>query len=278
MRKLLLAFQFLTIVPIRVRGKISEEEIGMSSAFFSLVGAFQGAFLVIMAILLRKIFSPELTNGLLILLLAVINGGFHLDGLADTFDAIVARGDKEKKLSIMKDSTIGPIGVIAIVFTIFLKFFSLNNLSFFSSFIFYSSLFLMPAISKWVMVISMFHGKPAREDGLGKMFMKNVKLSTLIFSTFSIILFFVSVVVIQIFLNKEIFFNPLIPSLLKGSTEGLIFLFVTIVALLYLFSLISVRFCIKKFGGFTGDTLGAISEIAELVFLLIVIIWSQFIF
>lgn len=277
MKKLLLAFQFLTIVPIRFREKISEEEIVMSSAFFPLVGAFQGAFLVIAAIILRKIFSPELTNGLLILLLVVINGGFHLDGLADTFDAIASRGNIEKKLSIMKDSTIGPIGVTAIIFILLLKFLSLNNLSHLSPFIFYPSLFLMPAISKWVIVISMFHGKPAREDGLGKIFMKNVKPSTLILSSFLIILFFLSVVAIQIFLYKEVFINPPSFPLLKRGEGKVILLFITIFALLYIFSLISVRFCIRKFGGFTGDTLGTISEITELAFLLIVIAWSHLI-
>ncbi len=102
MKRLLFSFQFLTIIPLRVKEHISEEEIGISPAFFPLVGVFQGGLLVISAILLRKVFSLELTNGLLILLLVLINGGFHLDGLADTFDAIAARGDKEKKLSIMK--------------------------------------------------------------------------------------------------------------------------------------------------------------------------------
>ncbi len=165
----------------------------------------------------------------------------------------------------MKDSTIGPVGVIAIVFTLLLKFLSLNNLSFFPPFIFYSSIFLMPVISKWVIVTSMFYGKPAREDGLGKIFMKNVKPSTLILSSTVIILSFILVVAIQILLYKE------------HSLKSFLLFLTVILALFYLLSLISVRFCNKAFGGLTGDTLGTISEIAELVFLLTVIIWSQFI-
>jgi adenosylcobinamide-GDP ribazoletransferase len=264
---LLLSFQFLTIIPLKIRDKISEEEIGKASAFFPLVGAFQGALLVIANLLLRKIFSVELTNGLLVFLLVISNGGFHLDGLADTFDAIAARGDKEKKLSIMKDSTIGPVGVIAIFLTLLLKFLALNSLSHLPSSILYPSLFLMPILAKWTMVVSMFHGKPAKEDGLGRIFIKNVKINTVIFSSFLIILFFVSFVAIQISFYKEIPFNPPIPPL--------VIFFVVLFALLYMLSLISVKFCEKTFGGITGDAIGAISEITEVVFLLIVVTWSK---
>ncbi|MGQ9570089.1 MAG: adenosylcobinamide-GDP ribazoletransferase [Thermodesulfovibrionales bacterium] len=277
MKQLILAFQFLTIIPFRVRDEISEEEIGKTSTFFPLVGIFQGALLVFASLLLRKVFPIELTNGLLVFLLVLSNGGFHLDGLADTFDAIAACGDREKKLSIMKNGTIGPIGVIAVVFTLLLKFLALNSLSNLPDSTFYNSLFFMPVVSKWAIVISMFHGKPAREDGLGRIFIKNVKVNTVILSSFLIILLFVLIVAIEIFLNKEIPFNPLIPPLLKGDEGGLILFFVILFALLYMLSLISVKFCDKSFGGLTGDALGAISEITELVFLLMLTMWSRFV-
>ncbi|MEW6001280.1 MAG: adenosylcobinamide-GDP ribazoletransferase [Nitrospirota bacterium] len=264
--RLLFSLQFLTIIPLRVKNEISEEEIGKASSFFPLVGVFQGALLVISSLLLRKVFPLELTNGLLIFLLVLSNGGFHLDGLADTFDAIASRGDKGKKLSVMKDSTIGPIGVIAVVFTILLKIIALNSLSHLSLLTYHFSLFLMPILSKWAMVISMFHGKAARENGLGRIFIKNVKINTVIFSSFLIILFFVLIVAIQISFYKEIPFNSPTPPLL---------FFVILFVFLYMLSLISVKFCDKTFGGLTGDTLGAISEITELLFLLMVIAWTQ---
>ena len=43
----------------------------------------------------------------------------------------------------------------------------------------------------------------------------------------------------------------------------------------YFLCLIAVNFFGRKFGGLTGDTLGAISEIAEITFLLLVITWSR---
>jgi adenosylcobinamide-GDP ribazoletransferase len=275
MKKLLLSLQFLTIIPLRIRDEISKEEIGKSSTFFPLVGVIQGILLVTAGVLLRKIFPLELTNGFLILLLVLSNGGFHLDGLADTFDAIASHGNIEKKLSIMKDSTTGPAGVVAIFFVILLKFLALNSISYLPHSIFYSSLFLMPILSKWTIVISMFHSKPAREDGLGRIFIESVKIKTVILSSLLVILCFVLIVTIHIFFNKGIPFNPPIPPLLKGSQGGLLLFFVTVFIFLYIFSLISVRFCYKSFGGLTGDTLGAISEITELLFLLMVISWLQ---
>ena len=107
--------------------------------------------------------------------LVLSNGGFHLDGLADTFDALAAKGDREKKLSVMKDGTIGPVGVIAVFFSLLIKYLAIKNLTLFPLFTLYSSLLFMPAISKLAMVISMFYGKSARADGLGRLFIQNIR-------------------------------------------------------------------------------------------------------
>lgn len=264
-KSVMLAFQFLTIIPVKVKGEISEKEIGITSAFFPLVGVFQGALLVTGNLILAKVFPAELTNVLLVLLLVLSNGGFHLDGLSDTFDALAVKSegnvdiDRQKRLTIMKDSTIGPIGVTAIVLTLLLKFLALNSLSHFSLFTLHFSLFLMPILSKWTIVISMFHSKPAREDGLGKIFIdktgsKEIAISTLIL--------FPLLILPQIFsgrymLNSQYAFHAILLVTMYFSCRAW------------------VGFFNKKFGGLTGDTLGAISEITEIIFLLMVILWSQ---
>ncbi len=259
MKKMLLSFQFLTIIPLRLKENISEEEIGKSSVFFPVVGAFQGTFLVLGAFFLGKIFFLELTNALLILLLIMSNGGFHLDGLADTFDAIAVRGDKEKKLRIMKDSTIGPIGVASIVFTILIKFLALNNLSHILLSTYYLSLFLMPILSKWTMVICMFHGKPAREDGLGRIFIHKIGVKEVTISTITL---FLLLSVPKIFLSINTFsYYPFYLFLLTAT---------------YCQCRVLIEFFHKKFSGLTGDTIGAVSEITEITFLFFVLIWSKF--
>ncbi|MDI6890051.1 MAG: adenosylcobinamide-GDP ribazoletransferase [Thermodesulfovibrionales bacterium] len=259
MRQLLLVFQFLTIIPLRVKGKISEKEIGKASAFFPLVGVFQGALLVTANFILIKVFPVELTNGLLVLLLVLSNGGFHLDGLADTFDAIAAKGDKEKKLSIMKGGTIGPVGVIVIVLTLLLKFLALNSLSNFSLSIFHLSLFLMPILPKWTMVISMFHGKPAREEGLGRIFINRIGFKEVVISTSTLLM---------LLILPLVFFS----SYISNSRYAF---YAVLVVTMYFSCRMWVSFFNRKFGGLTGDTLGAISEITEIIFLLTVIVWSR---
>ena len=256
MKRILLAFQFLTIIPVKEMRDVSEKEIGGASAFFPLIGFLQGALFVVSAVLFLKIFPPELANGLLILVIVATSGGLHLDGLADTFDAIALRGDREKKLLVMKDSTIGPVGVIAIVLALLLKFLALNSLFHYSLFTFYYSLFLMPVFSRWVMVTAIFHGKSARQDGIGKIFIENTKLKELVIATLLVIGFWLLVV------------SFLLSSLFTIHYS----LFLVSIPVLYIFSLVSVWFCNKKFGGMTGDTFGAVSEISEILFLIMAVI------
>jgi adenosylcobinamide-GDP ribazoletransferase len=261
MKRFLLAFQFLTIIPVKKMYNVSDGEAGSSSALFPLVGAFQGALLTFSSMLCMQVFPAELANGLLVLLMAIMTAGLHLDGLADTFDAIASRKDKEEKLAIMKDSAVGPCGVISIVLVILLKYLSFNALFFSASGVtYYSSLFLMPVFSRWAMVASIFHTKSARQEGLGKIFIDHTGTKELMSA--ALLTFMLSVVIL-------IISNKVIGADLQSS------FFVTAFAVLYIFCLIVVWFSKKIFGGMTGDTFGAVAELSEIIFLITVIICSQ---
>ncbi len=268
MKKILLAFQFLTIIPVKEMKQVSEERMGGASAFFPGVGLVQGCLLLISAFLLLKIFPVELVNGIIILVIVVINGAFHLDGLSDTFDAIAVRGAKEKKLVIMKDSTAGPTGVISIVLAILLKYLSLNALSMAPSDIpYYSSLFLMPVFSRWTMVSAICHAKSARQDGLGKIFIENTGVKELLTATLLVISCWLLVVVFS--LLRSIYLS------LPSTSTIYYSLFLLPLPVLYIFGLVAVWFSNKRFGGMTGDTFGAVSEISEILFLIMVVTWSR---
>ncbi len=259
LKRFLIALQFLTIIPLRKNLVISEADIPQSSSYFVMVGLIQGALLAATAFAAGRVFDPGLTAGITLLVLVLSNGGFHLDGLADTFDALAAKGDREKKLAVMKDSTIGPVGVIAIFFSLLIKYLAIKNLTIFPLFILYSSLLFMPAISKLAMVVSMFYAKSAREDGLGRLFIEGVGFREILVS---IIIVLSSLVVVQVFFNNYM------------SVSQYMFYAMALVSV-YFICLIAVNFLGRKFGGLTGDTLGAISEIAEITFLLLVITWSR---
>lgn len=268
MKKLLLALQFLTIIPVKVKGQVSEDEISGAVVFSPVVGAFQGVLIAFSALFLIKIFSPEITSALIVLILTLSNGGFHLDGLADSFDALAVKssGDRaadiRKRLSVMKDSYIGSIGVISITLIVLLKFlfikdlFSMNV----SMPVVASLLFLMPVFSRWAMIPAMYHGTSARGDGLGKMFIDNCGINTVAFSSLLTVAFYV---LAAVFILR------------RPYGTGAITLFFVLSSVLYAFSFLSAKFCEGKFDGLTGDTLGAISEISEIIFLAGVSLWLR---
>lgn len=264
MKQLILAFQFLTIIPLKVKGNFTEKEIAQSSIFFPVVGAVQGLLIMVSAPYLIKAFPVEIASLFTLLILILTNGGFHLDGLADTFDALALKstGDKEKdferRLSVMKDSATGAIGVVAIAIVILFKY---ELIKWFLT-ADCRLLFLMPVFSRWVMVPAMYHGKSAKQDGLGKLFINNVTITMLILST--------------AFLTLSITVYALV-YLLEAYGVKTYKLPLIIAAFLYAFSLAWMRFCSKKFNGFTGDTLGALSEMGEILYLLIVFVWLQWV-
>lgn len=274
MKRFLIALQFLTIVPVKIRGDISEDDIAGSSIFFPVVGAFQGLVILVLAVIVRHVFyrsmSCEVTANIisisLLLTLIITNKGLHLDGLADTFDALGVSStgnetvDREKKLSAMKDSRIGSIGAIGIVFMILIKFVLLNALFLTGPWgTVYLLLFMMPVLSKWAMVPALYHGTSARQDGIGRIFIEHITLTQLIFST-----------ALSMGLAGTALYTYLI---LNDGLLNRLTLFCVLFLLLYELSVMSVRFFKKRFGGVTGDTLGAISELSEVVFLVVAVVW-----
>ena len=258
MKRIVLAFQFLTIIPFKDMGEVPDREAGSTTAFFPLVGVFEGVVLLMLAALFLRLFPAELTNGLLVLTMIIINGGLHLDGLADTFDAIALRGDRDRKLAVMKDSTIGPFGVIAIVMVLLLKYLLLNALFFNSRLpVYYSGIFLMTVFSRWEMVPVIFHCRSAKKDGLGKVFIEHTGQKELLTSTALTVL--ITVVAAGFILHVPI----------------IAFHLMFVMPVLYVFGFIAVWFFKRRFGGMTGDTFGAFYEFAVLLFLMMRVIWSQ---
>ena len=255
MKKLLLAFQFLTIIPMQDTGDVSGEEMGKTTAVFPLVGFAEGVVLAFLAALLLKVFPAELTNALLVLVLVIMNGGFHLDGLSDTFDAVASRGDHGTKLEIMKDSTVGPIGVVAIVMTLLLKYVLLNAVSFQSTSVAYlMTVLAMPLLSRWSMVTAAFYSSAARPDGLGRLFIENTGARQLISATVASIVLMALVCI------------------MVSQFSLLMFYIMFAIPVLYAFSFGAVWFFKKMFGGMTGDSFGALNELSTLIFLLSAVI------
>lgn len=114
-RGLILAFGFLTRIPMPALRDFREEELSSSAIWFPLVGLSIGLTLIVVA-LLGTTASPLIAGLLVMLLWLAISGGLHLDGAADLADALgAAHRDPERLLAVMKDPHTGAFGVMAIV-------------------------------------------------------------------------------------------------------------------------------------------------------------------
>jgi len=253
-RDLSLAIRFLTIFPIasfplsnnnnQDEEEDLEENFANSMAFFPLVGMLIGVLLVI----LRRIFyylpvSPLVGDTLILVVWIWLSGGLHLDGFADSVDGFLGGHDKEEILKIMKDSSTGAKGVVALVSLLLLKFVFLIETPLFLK---DAVLFFTPTVGRWSMVIAAFIGKPARlKNSMGKLFMDYVGWRELAFASLTM-----SVIGILLF---RLYFLPLV------------IIGIGIVLLI-------LKYCKKRIGGISGDILGAINEIVEVSILLTVCI------
>lgn len=122
-RAFLLALSFLTRVPVPAHATPEPEDYGASVVMYPLVGLLLGLMLIAVAGLVTVVGGTPLVAAVVVTACwAGVTGALHLDGLADSADAwLGGHGDRERTLTIMKDPTAGPAGVVAVVLILLLK-------------------------------------------------------------------------------------------------------------------------------------------------------------
>src|SRR5262245_48108304 len=115
-RPLPAAVAFLTRIP--VGGASFDPRTG--AALFPVVGAGVGAAVGGTAYGLARIVPPLVAAGAALAVGALLTGALHLDGLADTADALGTRS-REAALAIMRDHAIGSYGAVALVLDLLVK-------------------------------------------------------------------------------------------------------------------------------------------------------------
>lgn len=169
MDRVLVAWEFLTVVPLGRRGRAADEgAFGRSLAAFPLVGLALGAALAAFSLAAVRLFPHALVATLAVLLLAGLSGGLHLDGVADTADACGARS-REDALRIMKGSTIGAYGSLALFSVLGLKIAALAALP---PRALAPALLAMPVLGRWAQVHATVGRTYAREQGTAKAFVE----------------------------------------------------------------------------------------------------------
>jgi adenosylcobinamide-GDP ribazoletransferase len=107
------AVAFLTRVPVGRRIRLDAADVGRGGAAFPLVGAGIGAAVGGLTALVHGPLTGPLAAVCGVATGLVLTGALHLDGLADTFDAL-GGWTRERALEIMRDHRIGTYGAAAV--------------------------------------------------------------------------------------------------------------------------------------------------------------------
>lgn len=241
-----LAWQFFTILPAPKVSDPSESDMRRSALFLPVVGLFLGAILVGVRYVLHFVFPIQAATFIAIVVYTAITGALHVDGLMDTFDAIGSRKEKDAALEIMKDSRVGAMGAIVAVVLLAGKWIALMN----DPIHLIYPIVVVPVLSRLAMLWSMVTSPPAKPAGLGQLFAG--KARPLHVALISAAVFIVS-----------LFFIPII-------TVAALF-----VAFYLIIMFVPAHFT-RKFGGMTGDTFGALSEITEWLLFFIVLACASY--
>jgi adenosylcobinamide-GDP ribazoletransferase len=234
-----IALQFLSSFPIRLPGMPTPEQSGRSLLFYPLVGVLFGVVLMAFSAVLQG--APVLLHAALVLTAWVLlSGGLHLDGLADSADAWLGGfGDRERTLTIMKDPRSGPIAVVTLVLVLLLKFVAIVALIEQHHGI---GLLLAPVISRASM-LALFLGTPyVRKGGLGQALADHLPRR----------------------LSRQVLLAVALGCVLVAGMSGVMALLVAGAGFFWLQHLM-----MRRLGGTTGDTAGAMLELLEMAVLVV---------
>ena len=227
----LAALQFLTRIPVKA-GFSGAEPPANTALFYPVVGALIGAILALAALI-----SPgaPVSAAIILVLWVLITGALHLDGLADSADAWLGGfGDRERTLTIMKDSAIGVGGLVAVVLVLLLKFSALQNLLAKDTGI-TAALLISPFLARAVCLGLLLTTPYVREKGLGNGLVDRIDNN----AAWGIIIV-----------------APGLYLLAAGFWAGMVVVGG---------AMLLRRLMMQRIGGATGDTLGATIEIIEAI-------------
>ena len=113
-----LALTTLTVLPLRT-GRVDRRAAAVAMTVAPLVGALLGLLLAAILAVLELAGAPHLlAAAVTVAASALVTRGLHLDGLADTVDALGSYRRGAEALEIMKKPDIGPFGVAAVTLTL----------------------------------------------------------------------------------------------------------------------------------------------------------------
>ncbi|MDT0310661.1 adenosylcobinamide-GDP ribazoletransferase [Streptomyces sp. DSM 44917] len=200
--------------------------------------------------------GPLLAAVLALATLAVLSRGLHLDGLADVADGFGSARPAAGALEVMKRSDIGPFGVLALVLNLLIQAAALTELAARGRGLAAVGVVLAALVSRAALTWSCRRGVPAaRSEGLGAAVAETVPVGTAVAVAAAVAAFAAGAVAYAD----------------EPAGAGAVVGVCSVVLALSGVELL-LRRCHHRFGGVTGDVLGAAAETAAAVTLLVLVV------
>lgn len=231
------ALRFLTAIPIPGLPPMDERGIARSMAAFPLAGLVIGAGGATVGWIAGFLWGDTLRAIAIVVAWMLLTLGLHLDGIADSCDALFSWRPREKKLEIMKDSRIGTMGALGLLAIVLLKVGALITLGAW----WWLGALLAPLWGRWADIYGIFWFPAAAEGGMGRTFHDQVRRVDFLIATVSALVISAAI---------EFPWGALVALVVWPVVHWL------------------ARRMVRSLGGLTGDTYGALSEAGEVVTLL----------
>lgn len=243
---------FFTRIPIPFTLPWSKTIMNQSQKYYSWTGLIVGVVYAVVYYLVQLVLGNEIAVILATVAGVLLTGAFHEDGFTDVCDSFGGGYGKEKILSIMKDSRIGAYGAVGIVLLLLLKYQSLVQLANTVSISLMVFLFIFSnAASRFIAVTTIYTHRYVRDSDDSKA--KPVADEALPLPA--------------LFIG---FLALLIPLLAFGE-----WLYILALPIAYVGKICLAAYFKKHIGGYTGDCLGAIQQITEvIIYLSALLIWK----
>jgi len=242
MKRFLVMLTFLTRIPIRIKFDVEYKDYVRAVGWMGLIAVIIGLPLYFID-MLDSFIQPYVLSFVILIVYLLLSGGLHVDGIADTMDAVGSNRDSKRMLEILSDTKMGTFGVLSIIVYCVGMVIILPLVPRWS-------LLLFPLVGRCCALICAKTHRYARESGLGKSFVEGVR----VWHIFVCILLYLG---LYYLLSGDLLLNSILVSLLP---------FVLAISIVWLY----IHQISKKIGGITGDIIGFSIEVTQLAYLLFV--------
>ncbi len=167
MKRFLIMLTFLTRIPAKINFDVEYDDYVKGVFFVPFIALIIGAPLYFMD-MLDGFINPYALSFLILLTYVYLSGGLHIDGMADTMDALGSNRKRERMMEIMSDPRMGTFGVLTIVM------YCLGMIIFIPQ-VPRASILLFPLAGRGASILCAATHKYAKEQGLGKSYIDGSK-------------------------------------------------------------------------------------------------------